>query len=617
MSVGWPVRFLRSKRLRNVLYASQAGLCARCGRALDGRFHADHVVPWCVTGDTNVHDMQALCASCNLTKGSTMPDRKHQAELRDRLSEKEASDLPLSILAWVVPGGGKSRLPGILAQRFPSHKLAWFVPRVTLQTQAVKGMAADFGITLRDSGNDSDPSRGTRGFVATHAALMEQPALWASEFRRTPYLLVVDEHHHAKLDRDETSRPLARALARLEAPVKMFMTGTLETNDNTLIYGGSYEAVDGGQIINPENSADVYIRYDRATALRERAIVPIEFHHHDGPVKWKQTGADETEIRLSDVKREDEGAALYTALRTELAVQLFDCGLDHWRRNSCGGKLIVVTDRKATAREFATRLESARLKVSLAVDDEPGAHQNVENFRRKDGGIHALVTCQMAYEGLDVPEASHVICLTHIRSAPWIEQMLARVWRFTPRKSRCWAFVPDDPRMNRVVDQIAKEQLSVVPDLEEDGEKSPGTGTKPEPILALGGSVDRVRQEFLDGLFADLPHDTPATQRLLDLVRELGLSGDEPEVAALVARLNVSRPPTHLSATLGEQENLLRKQIADACRDIDGERARSLARAPEWGESQRNLFRLTGKSIKDMTLEELKRAHTKLQSLRS
>ena len=36
-----------------------------------------------------------------------------------------------------------------------------------------------------------------------------------------------------------------------------------------------------------------------------------------------------------------------------------------------------------------------------------------------------LVTVAMAYEGLDAPEVAVVAALTHIRSLPWLEQMIA------------------------------------------------------------------------------------------------------------------------------------------------------------------------------------------------
>jgi hypothetical protein len=338
-------RFLRSKRLRNALYLSADGLCAKCGVPLGPDWHADHIVPWCVSGDTNVHEMQALCPECNLKKGATVADRKHQSELREHVSLVDSSDLPLCILAWVVPAGGKSRLPGILAERFPNHLIGWFVPRLTLQSQAVEDMKKNFNIVLRDAGNDPDPSRGTRGFVATHQALMDNPDLWRDEFRRRPYVLVVDELHHAKIERNGTRRPLSSALERLQADVSLYMTGTLETNDNTFIHGAHYDPVEGGRVINPRASADIYIRYDRVTALRERAIVPIEFQHHDGPVKWKLGTADEKEKRLSEVNRDDEGAALYTALRTDIAAQLYASGLEKPEWGETQKELIYLTGK--------------------------------------------------------------------------------------------------------------------------------------------------------------------------------------------------------------------------------------------------------------------------------
>src|SRR5215831_3479295 len=115
------MRFLRSSALRNALWLHQDGKCALCGCDLSpGGWHADHVVPYSKGGATNVHEMQALCASCNTKKGNQMAgDRRHQADLRTRLTEFVEGSFPLSILAYVVPTGGKSRLPGILAERFP------------------------------------------------------------------------------------------------------------------------------------------------------------------------------------------------------------------------------------------------------------------------------------------------------------------------------------------------------------------------------------------------------------------------------------------------------------------------------------------------------------------
>jgi 5-methylcytosine-specific restriction endonuclease McrA len=59
-----------SKRQRRVLAWVAAGKCQLCGAPLSERFHADHVVPFCIGGPTLTENGQALCPQCNLGKGS-------------------------------------------------------------------------------------------------------------------------------------------------------------------------------------------------------------------------------------------------------------------------------------------------------------------------------------------------------------------------------------------------------------------------------------------------------------------------------------------------------------------------------------------------------------------
>lgn len=604
------MRFLRSKKLRHQLWMDSSGKCASCGVDLNGVWHADHIIPWEEKQDTNVHDMQALCQTCNLKKGAkSVKDRSHQAQCRSIASEFHVDSFPTKILAWVVPGGGKSRLPGILATYLPQHKIAWFVPRLSLRIQAELGMNKDFGISIRESTNETNPSRGTRGFVATHDALMENPKLWQHELKRSRYILVIDECHHAKIKRDGTMTPLARAISQLEADVSLFMTGTLETNDSSTIYGMAYDEVNGKLVVNPNTSMDYLIRYTRETALRERAIVPIEFMRHDGPVKWQNSDGEPREERISEVSREDESAAIFTALRTDVAIQLFESGVSHWQKNSAG-KLIVVADRQDRAKEYAKRLRAKGISTALAIDDNEDAHREIREFRDANSML-ALSTCMMAYEGLDVPEASHVICLTHIRSVPWIEQMLARVWRHG--KKQCWAFVADDPRMNRVIKKIQEEQPASIL-LRDDGICG-GDRPKPQDILAIDGSVDSVLRQFLDSKFAT----DEDKAKVLKFVEEWGFTGNEPQVVAfieLIASRKQHQIPAKSMIGTRERELMLRSQIADMARKIDGENARRRgADRPIFGETQKALIRKTGKPIGEMSQQELENAWKVLQTM--
>ena len=63
-------RRLRSPELRSALYQAADGRCQGCGEPLGESWHADHAVPWSVSKRTNVFEMRALCAPCNLRKGN-------------------------------------------------------------------------------------------------------------------------------------------------------------------------------------------------------------------------------------------------------------------------------------------------------------------------------------------------------------------------------------------------------------------------------------------------------------------------------------------------------------------------------------------------------------------
>jgi superfamily II DNA or RNA helicase len=524
--------------------------------------------------------------------------RSHQSALMEAVRNKDSSDFPLSILAWVVPGGGKSWLPHIVYQRFPEMRVAWFVPRKALRQQACEDMMPK-GLALRESDNLPDPCRGQRGFVATHQALTESPDLYLQEFQRFPYILVTDEIHHAKIFSDGSQNVLATALDRLAplARVHLKMSGTLETNDNSTIWGCEYDQSTSGLIVAPERSANILVRYDRKTALAEKAIVPIEFRHYDGPTKFIADG-DEQDIILSKAAtRKEESQSLFTALQTELADGLLETGLTHWRRY--GDRLIIVCATQQVSKHYASQLRKRGDRVALAVTDEgPDALEAIKQFKRGDCRI--LVTCAMAYEGLDCKPVTHIICLTHIRSVPWIEQMFARSWRALEGKSQCWAFVPDDPRMRRVIEAIRREQPSVIR-LASDT-TSGGGGGPGEPVVPIFSDVDTVRAQMLDGsvqgelLRADVVGE----------FRKFGLAENDPLIDQFISKILASRgsiPKPADPLTISDQEGRLRRGIHRMCCGADKRRGQ------DPGSHQKELCRRMGwRKVNQMTLLELERA---------
>ena len=175
--------------------------------------------------------------------------------------------------------------------------------------------------------------------------------------------------------------------------------------------------------------------------------------------------------------------ALFTALRTGFADELlrkaFEATRDlrAQRRQERGlpasasarglGKLLVVAPDQSVARRYLERIRAwvPRAQadtVRLATSSEVDAHQVLAGFRLS-AEPSILVTVAMAYEGLDAAEVAVVAALTHIRSRPWLEQMVARATRIDPSagdysSQRALVFHPDDPLFARFRLRLETEQ---------------------------------------------------------------------------------------------------------------------------------------------------------------
>ena len=268
------------------------------------------------------------------------------------------------------------------------------------------------------------------------------------------------------------------------------------------------------------------IGYSRKEALAERAVLPVMFGALDGEASWldeERTPVGPHRLQ-SPWPTEATRPALFTALRTGFADHLLreafqatrDLRADRRKARGLGpaeparglGKLLVVAPDQVTARAYVdvvrqwvpTRQADT---VRLATSGERDAHEALASFR-----LHAepsvLVTVAMAYEGLDVSEVAVVAALTHIRSRPWLEQMIARATRVDPHAGtyecqRALVFHPDDPLFARFRRRIETEGSS--------GRIRPllGCSTAEQCLSrsAMGSSERRVeiRLERLGGLF--------------------------------------------------------------------------------------------------------------------
>jgi superfamily II DNA or RNA helicase len=405
--------------------------------------------------------------------------RKHQGEaeeITDRIVDGEPIN---TIYAHCTPGGGKSLLPIIIGSKLIkaglADKLVWIAPRLSLTDQAEREFINPYfrdllqhNITIRRSTNENNPCRGLHGFSTTYNAAGIDEGLLRQEFQRYRYILIMDEFHHVQEDSlwHQKIAPLFELAA-----FRIMMTGTLERGDGSRIAFTPYRENGKSVIPDLQNGLNTaVIRYTRTDALAERAIIPLAFHLADGSAEWEENTGKKIKISSLDKMDEaDANKALYTALKTEYADDLLAQGIEHWqehRKHYTGAKCLVVTSNISEAKRHMRNLSGISARCAIATSEDSAAALKVIN-KMKAGKLDVIVTVAMAYEGLSIPEISHIICLTRIRSIPWIEQMTARANRIDPAISTYdeqigHIFAPADPLFKRVMKQIEKEQLPVM-----------------------------------------------------------------------------------------------------------------------------------------------------------
>src|SRR3954454_15298606 len=447
------------------------------------------------------------------------PLRTHQRQvfgLMAAIAAGEATGIT-DVLAAVTPGGGKSLLPVIagahLIRAGIVERICWAVPRDSLRLQAEEAFADPYwrkalnhNLTVRAAENEPDLSRGLAGYVTTYQAITAAPELHLAEIHRRRTLLVVDELHHlptlSEYEPDVINNPgeedasaWSRALLPMleSAVLRLHLSGTLERADGRAILWLPYRA--GAKARTREVTIDApgwaVVGYSRSQAVAEKAVLPVTFGALDGEESWLEGGKMASEQprvgphRLSGpYPVETTRPAIFTALRTGFALELLQEAfkatreLRTKRRTERGlapgasarglGKLLVVAPDQKSARRYLDMLQGwmspaqAEREVRLATSDERNAHESLAAFRLT-AEPSILVTVAMAYEGLDAPEVAVVAALTHIRSRPWLEQMIARATRVDPHagayeKQSSLVFHPDDPLFARFRHSVETEQ---------------------------------------------------------------------------------------------------------------------------------------------------------------
>lgn len=447
--------------------------------------------------------------------------RKHQAAVvevcREILSGAPINEIILS----VTPGGGKSFVPVILAENLIpaiADCICWIAPRDALKYQGEAEFLNPVWNTskrIRAAQNSSDLSRGYDGYVTTFQAVGANPECHAEEFRKHKYILFLDETHHVSDDAkwEAAIKPLVES-----AVLVVYASGTLSRGDGEKIAFLPYK---NGEIdLTPTEKRRV-ITYSRSEAIRDNAILKVGFKLIDGESEWEELDGTKGTSKLSG---EESAKALFTALRTEFANSMLDECLEEFLMECTSyssAKMLVVAPTIEIAKAYYDYLAGKGKHARIATtDDTPGARRNVDDYKK--GYFHILVSVGICYEGLNVPEITHICCLTHIRSMPWLEQCFARANRLAPGKLRAIVFAPADHMFKKAMRMIEDEKLVPLANPDEQMELAPaqekrgeGTGEARPWIIPVGSvALDPAGQSPSSAgrspVLAGIPNITPS-----------------------------------------------------------------------------------------------------------
>lgn len=539
-----------TRRERVELYLGTEGSCALCGRDLDPSFHADHVQPFVRGGLTESPNGQPLCLQCSLKKGANML-RSHQTEFQKICREIKLSQQLRRVILHVCPGGGKSAIPVIAAHELVpaiGEFVGWITPRENLRYQGETAFTAGWLRSLighnneaRATANDADLLRGKIGYVTTYQALIAarsyRPNPHLALFRRKRGILILDEPNHLAVGED-----FAAAVEPLieEAAVVVLMGGHFTRHDDQRIAFLDYLPPDSQNrsfVDLTQSERQRTIRYSLSDATREHAIIKINFELRDAKAGWDVE--DDNGVLLPDQIASFVGAsrsrtkkALFTALNTELFDELIAEAVQFWRdrrRHNPRSRLFIVAPSISQAERAYQQLQKMNVHdAGIAHSEDAAALETIERFQHKRRPhLNVLSSVAMVYEGMDVPEADVLVCLTHIRSREWIEQVLHRVTRHDRTNQLPWEqqfatiFAPRDRFFVELMAEIKADQAPFVVETPLPGPTPPSGGQGGNKVHARESAMTNGSAYAFDGDFIE----PPDYDHLTDAMKSAGIHG--------------------------------------------------------------------------------------------
>ena len=441
-------------RQRRILIWVAAGKCRQCGEAIDGGFHADHVIPFSKGGATVTQNGQALCAACNLKKGSKVQTklRPWQIEaLNKALRWLVVDRQDHHFLINAAPGAGKTIAACAIAQELIERSEIDRVVVIAPRAEVVNQWAEDFRrvtgrFMTKVTGRDQDIEALDLDLCATWSAVQGLLDALQAVCRSARVLVICDEHHHAAV---EAAWGAGTDSAFADASFALILTGTPIRTDRARSVWLAYD--DAGAIDQPEGGTYT-LTYGEAVDLGY--CRPVTFHRHEGKFTIDLENGNEVNVSgrepaqlTSDLTRIPGLQRVLNFYRLACTPQYQQDGrtplLDGYQATMvewAGAKLtelrhrmpdaggLVIAPSIQMAEYIATLIELIEGERPMLVHSQmPNADSKIKAFRNTDK--RWIVSVAMISEGVDIKRLRVLIYLPNAMTELAFRQAIGRVVR--------------------------------------------------------------------------------------------------------------------------------------------------------------------------------------------
>ena len=413
------------------LFLKAGGLCEICKCLLTKGWHADHIVPFSLGGQTVLKNGQALCSKCNLSKSNKM---KKEIQLREwqekfyklpkeaysnhikRLSEKKHFLLSAGV------GSGKTIASIYAALEFDGFNFLIISPSQNVRDKWAKEFKIHAGIEIDHDYTFKYHFQGNyRGISITYQSLSQDNIdfLLRSKIINEKTLLILDEIHHAGEDENKSWGPAINRIGDAVGFV-LTLTGTPTRSDNFRIPFCTYEGDKDKNLMEYKLLPD--FTYDYADSVRDKVCCPISFTVID-------VLSEKTKEGYIDRENKDHNSAYVTIFDQDefisSAFKMADKTLNEYREGfmeNAAGLVVCHTQ------EQAKRLHSLFPEDSVVITSDENTSKDIEFFSKKSNKKWVFAV-KMISEGVDIPRLRVILYWSRVETMLYFTQVAGRAVR--------------------------------------------------------------------------------------------------------------------------------------------------------------------------------------------